>query len=205
MQYSVLRDLHSPMFTLTVEVHTGSWRIKGLLPSGSLLNIFVTPSDPADNTLRRMLPLGTVWIDSDGDPVEPRMYSDILRDGYGLRLPCGAVGSFTVTSITSIGSLPLDPRSIVTIRGRISYLSYHQYTYSNPRGPRGGCINHSYFRLRLIDATGSIVGTAWEHDRDHQLLRVGMDIVVHNAVVRRSDPHALPTFDIGRQSVLEIL
>jgi len=205
MQYSILRDLHSSMFTLTVEMHTGSWRIEGLLPSGSLLSISVIPSDPADNTLRRMLPLGTVWIDSEGDPVEPRMYSDILRDGYGLRLPCGTVGSFTVTFPTPIGSLPLDPRSIVTIRGRISHLDSHLFTYSNPRGPRSQYINYSYFRLRLIDATGSIVGTAWEHDRDHELLRVGMDIVVHNAVVRRADPHALPTFDIGRQSVLEII
>ena len=88
------------MFAITVRdthlEHPGPWCIKGLLPSGALLNVFVAPGDPADSLLMRKLPPGTVWIDSDGDPVEPRMYREILRNGFGLRLPCGSVGRFSV-------------------------------------------------------------------------------------------------------------
>jgi len=102
-------------------------------------------------------------------------------------------------SSTPVGSLPIGPYpTVVTLRGRITDLS--QIKTEDPH-------RHviSYFRLRLTDATGSAVGTAWERNHEHSLLGVGMEIIVRNAVVGRSDSYGHPSFDIPRRAVLEIL
>lgn len=106
-------------------------------------------------------------------------------------------------SITPIGSLPIGPYpTVVTLRGRITGLS-QIYT----EAPHHRTI--SYYRLRLTDATGSALGTVWERNHEHALLGVGMEIIVRNAVVGRSDPYGnlihMVTFDIPRRAVLEIL
>jgi len=115
------------LFTLTVrDTHSapqGPWRIKGQLPCGTLLNIFVAPDDLADSTFQSRLPPETVWIDAEGDPVEPRMFRDILRDGYGLRLPCGAQGRLIIVA-------PEGPPGTADVSSR-------KHLYQQKRGAEG--------------------------------------------------------------------
>jgi len=88
-------------FTLTVRdthlYYPDPWRVKGYLPCGTLINIFVDPDDRdfrEDPIFLSKIPKSTVYLDAQGVPFEPQKMRDLLKDGCGLRLPCGAQGRF---------------------------------------------------------------------------------------------------------------